>query len=232
MPLTEAQNAAGRTWWRWLKERPSFPEQCIKRVANTLKLVAHVYDTEAGAVGPASFAHFAFHRAGAPAVAGLRLDDPARVATRKAAAVAALLAGHAGLYRRTRSSWSKPSGPAYRNQQPRRPAMHRRRLPQRRCRQPQLKLRLPLRSRWRLRVTLPRRSAGGAAERANSAWSRVAGCRSCSSRRETRRRRSLAATATRLGLGLSLSLSIKPWRGPRTWAPPTHAAPHLSWRWH
>ena len=95
MPLTAAQNAAGRAWWRWLKDRSSFPQEHIKRVANTLKLVAHVYDPEAGGVGPAAFAHFAFHRAGADAVAGVRLDDPARVATRKAAAVAAPLAGHA-----------------------------------------------------------------------------------------------------------------------------------------
>ena len=97
MPLTAAQNAAGRAWWRWLKDRSSFPQEHIKRVANTLKLVAHVYDPEAGGVGPAAFAHFAFHRAGALAVAGMPLDDPARVATRKAAAVAALLDGHAGL---------------------------------------------------------------------------------------------------------------------------------------
>ena len=103
--------------------------------------------------------------------------------------VAALLDGHAGLTEADAALWSKPCGPAYRNQQPRRPAMRHRRLPQRRCRQPQLKLRLPLRTRWRLRVTLPRRSAGGAAERAESAWSRLAGCRRCSSRRETRPRR-------------------------------------------
>ena len=95
MPLTEAQHASGRAWSKWLRGRPSFPEHCTKRVANTLKLVAHVYDPEAGDVGPAAFAHFAYHRAGVDAVAGLPLDDPARVVTRKAAAVAALLAGHA-----------------------------------------------------------------------------------------------------------------------------------------
>ena len=95
MPLTEAQHASGRAWSKWLRGRPSFPEEHIKRVANTLKLVAHVYDPEAGDVGPAAFAHFAYHRAGVDAVAGLPLDEPARVAFRKAAAVAALLAGHA-----------------------------------------------------------------------------------------------------------------------------------------
>ena len=97
MPLTEAQHASGRAWRKWLQGRPSFPQERIGAVAATLKLVAHVYDTEAGGVGPAAFAHFAFHRAGALAVAGMPLDHPTRVATRKAAAVAALLDGHAGL---------------------------------------------------------------------------------------------------------------------------------------
>ena len=95
--LTKEQSALGDKWSHWLRARPSFPRHRIPDVIATLRLVAHVYDTEAGGVGPAAFAHFAFHRAGALAVAGLPLDDPARVATRKAEAVAALLDGHAGL---------------------------------------------------------------------------------------------------------------------------------------
>lgn len=97
MGTEEVQKGLERKWRRWLNDRPTFPPERIRDVIGTLKLNAHAYEPEAGAVGPAAFAHFAFHRAGAAAVAGMRLDDPARVGTRKAAAVAALLAGHAGL---------------------------------------------------------------------------------------------------------------------------------------
>ena len=96
MGTEEEQKVLERKWRRWLNDRrQTFPEERIRDVIRTLKLVAHVYDPEAGDVGPAAFAHFAYHRAGVDAVAGLPLDDPARVVTRKAAAVAALLAGHA-----------------------------------------------------------------------------------------------------------------------------------------
>jgi hypothetical protein len=77
---TLEQTVLERKWRRWLNDRPVFPDARIRHVIGILKLVAHVYDPEEGdQVGPAA----------------MKPDYPASVVTRKEAAVAALLAGHA-----------------------------------------------------------------------------------------------------------------------------------------
>jgi hypothetical protein len=77
---TLEQTVLERKWRRWLNDRPVFPDARIRHVIGILKLVAHVYDPEKGdQVGPSA----------------MKPDYPASVVTRKEAAVAALLAGHA-----------------------------------------------------------------------------------------------------------------------------------------